>query len=238
MATEHIDSSTTPPTSNAKNEMMSTPRTGPGTSITSGQRQAREDDDERVQDEDEDEEMDPQAKIEDFDWHGLENDYHDMVEKQGENELKLFEEFQNLVQYFGVWAATTHNHEVDRSFQRLKTRKYHVQNSELELEKKRLHYINVVKAFENAVGLVPSSPRRSHNSHRSVTRLAAPVSAPVLTAFGVPVFTAQPVRTLISASLGGVTIKLTAMQREKQKAELSTVMPEWDNWHPARCALL
>ncbi|OCK80524.1 hypothetical protein K432DRAFT_443091 [Lepidopterella palustris CBS 459.81] len=56
--------------------------------------------------------------------------------------------------FFTIWADTSQSHEAERSFKRLRTRMAHVQNSEEKLETTRLHYIQVVKAFESALQLL------------------------------------------------------------------------------------
>ncbi|KAI4673263.1 uncharacterized protein J4E88_008875 [Alternaria novae-zelandiae] len=79
----------------------------------------------------EDEESDPAEKIVDFDWEDLEARYHDAMK-------------------------TCHNQE-DLLMQELRTRSTYVQHEEAELEQKRNHYINVVKAFESALNLLKAS---------------------------------------------------------------------------------
>ncbi|KAI4647767.1 hypothetical protein J4E93_004177 [Alternaria ventricosa] len=76
----------------------------------------------------EDEESDPAEKIVDFDWEDLEARYHDAMKTCHNEEDLLMQEWDNLM-----------NHE------------------EAELEQKRNHYINVVKAFESALNLLKAS---------------------------------------------------------------------------------
>ena len=58
------------------------------------------------------------------------------------------------MQFFGVWMSTMARHEVERARKRLHTRMYHVQRSERQLEERRLHYVDVRRAFEHALKLL------------------------------------------------------------------------------------
>lgn len=53
-----------------------------------------------------------------------------------------------------AWSQTTVVRDEARALKRFKTQMQHVQNSEEDLEKKRKHYVNVVKAFESALALL------------------------------------------------------------------------------------
>ncbi|KAF1999496.1 hypothetical protein P154DRAFT_226991 [Amniculicola lignicola CBS 123094] len=97
---------------------------------------------------------DPAEQIDGIDWRDLEERYHKAMGKCNANEAALLEEWRNLMEFFHIWAAEGHAHETDRTFRRLRTRVTHVQNSEAQLEATRLHYINVVKAFESALALL------------------------------------------------------------------------------------
>ncbi|KAF2093133.1 hypothetical protein NA57DRAFT_48715 [Rhizodiscina lignyota] len=101
-----------------------------------------------------DESDDPSMRIDDFDWTGLEATYQSRMEQAAEEEGQLYQEFNHLIEFFGIWASTIQNHEEERSAKRLKTRVFHVENSEAELEKKRQHYIKVVNAFQSALALL------------------------------------------------------------------------------------
>ncbi|KAF2498629.1 hypothetical protein BU16DRAFT_300953 [Lophium mytilinum] len=98
--------------------------------------------------------VDPAEKIEDFDWGNLEERYHDAMDKNIDVEQRLTEEWDDLMNFFSIWQEASKHHEVDRSFRRLRTRTAHVQNSEENLEKTRVHYIQVVRAFESALDLL------------------------------------------------------------------------------------
>ncbi|KAE8334830.1 hypothetical protein BDV24DRAFT_145058 [Aspergillus arachidicola] len=53
-----------------------------------------------------------------------------------------------------AWSQTTVVRDEARALKRFKTQMQHVQNSEEDLEKKRKHYVDVVKAFESALALL------------------------------------------------------------------------------------
>ncbi|KAF2663013.1 hypothetical protein K491DRAFT_686172 [Lophiostoma macrostomum CBS 122681] len=99
-------------------------------------------------------ESNPAQQIADFDWTGLEERYHLEIKRCESHEENLMKEFESLMSFFRVWAVSGHTHETERTYSRLKTRMMHVQHSEEELEKKRLHYISVVDAFERALKLL------------------------------------------------------------------------------------
>ncbi|TKA82857.1 hypothetical protein B0A55_00984 [Friedmanniomyces simplex] len=104
----------------------------------------------------------PHDRIADFDWTDLERRYHHRMGELGRTENQIYEDFNQLCDasrqrkqaFFSVWAATSHTHEVDRSYKRLKTQTTLVQHQEDELERKRGHYIKVVEAFKSALQLL------------------------------------------------------------------------------------
>ncbi|KAL5121204.1 hypothetical protein ACEQ8H_000672 [Pleosporales sp. CAS-2024a] len=97
---------------------------------------------------------DPAEMVDDFDWDDLHARYHKAMDECHDHEGALTEEWESLMNYFRIWAGSGHEHETDRTFQRLKTRTAYVQNAEAKFESKRNHYINVVKAFEGALQLL------------------------------------------------------------------------------------
>jgi len=99
-------------------------------------------------------EVDPGEKIEDFDWYALEERYHAAMDNGFHIEKGLTNEWAKLMKTFEIWHNAGKDHEVDRSFKRLKTRVAHVQHSEYNLERTRSHYMHVVKAFESALELL------------------------------------------------------------------------------------
>ncbi|KAF2035933.1 hypothetical protein EK21DRAFT_53574 [Setomelanomma holmii] len=119
--------------------------------------QARRDSDEHAggdQDDEEELDSDPAEKIVEFDWDELHERYHEAMKGCHDAEGELAQEWESLMSYFRIWAESGHEHETDRTFQRLRTRTTHVQNSEDRLERTRNHYIDVVKAFESALHLL------------------------------------------------------------------------------------
>ncbi|TKA48126.1 hypothetical protein B0A54_01618 [Friedmanniomyces endolithicus] len=98
----------------------------------------------------------PHDRIAEFDWTDLERRYHHRMDELGATEHQIYDEFNQLCDFFGVWAATSQVHEVDRSYKRLKTQMTLVQHHEDDLERKRGHYIKVVEAFKSALQLLGS----------------------------------------------------------------------------------
>ncbi|KAF1808701.1 hypothetical protein P152DRAFT_462266 [Eremomyces bilateralis CBS 781.70] len=99
----------------------------------------------------------PGEAIEAFPWEDLARRHLDMVEEFEQREGQLKEEWERLMAYFAVWARTSSGAEVERASKRLKTRVYHVQNSEQNLDLKRQHYLRVVEAFQSALKLLEGS---------------------------------------------------------------------------------
>ncbi|OCL11003.1 hypothetical protein AOQ84DRAFT_203102 [Glonium stellatum] len=100
------------------------------------------------------EELDPAAEIESFNWAELEQRYHAVIGENNKEEQDILLEWNHLMNFFTIWAQTSQTHEVERSFQRLRTRMLHVQNSENTLEATKAHYTKVVSAFESALALL------------------------------------------------------------------------------------
>ncbi|TKA38628.1 hypothetical protein B0A54_09564 [Friedmanniomyces endolithicus] len=94
----------------------------------------------------------PHDMIAEFDWTDLERRYHRRMDELGATEHQIYDEFNQLCDFFAVWAATSQVHEVDRSYKRLKTQMTLVQHHEAELERKR--DIKVVEAFKSALQLL------------------------------------------------------------------------------------
>ncbi|RDW81799.1 uncharacterized protein DSM5745_05356 [Aspergillus mulundensis] len=92
--------------------------------------------------------------LRDFDWSQLESNYVQMMEQHEKSEEELRNHITNLLQVFTAWSQTTVEHDETRALKRFRTQMHHVQNSEESLEKKRRHYMNVVKAFESALALL------------------------------------------------------------------------------------
>ncbi|KAI8940232.1 hypothetical protein NX059_003935 [Plenodomus lindquistii] len=96
----------------------------------------------------------PADRITAFDWNELHERYHAEIDKCQSQEHELMQEFESLMTYFRIWAASGHVHETNRTYHRLQTRSTYVRHSEEKLETTRNHYINVVKAFESALNLL------------------------------------------------------------------------------------
>ncbi|KAL2828871.1 hypothetical protein BJY01DRAFT_228178 [Aspergillus pseudoustus] len=93
-------------------------------------------------------------RIKDCDWSELESTYIQMMEQHEKAEGELRDQITKLLQVFTAWSQTTVAHDETRALKRFRTQMNHVQNSEESLEKKRNHYIDVVKAFESALALL------------------------------------------------------------------------------------
>ncbi|KAL1965956.1 hypothetical protein VTN77DRAFT_4896 [Rasamsonia byssochlamydoides] len=92
--------------------------------------------------------------LENCDWEQLQERFSAAMEEHARVERDLQEQTTQLLKIFMTWSRITISRDEDRSFKRFKTRMQHVQNSELQLEEKRKHYINVVRAFESALALL------------------------------------------------------------------------------------
>ncbi|KAL3448883.1 hypothetical protein BJX65DRAFT_306436 [Aspergillus insuetus] len=93
-------------------------------------------------------------RIKDCDWSELESSYIQMMEEHERAEGDLGDQITKLLQIFTSWSQTTVAHDETRALKRFRTQMNHVQNSEESLEKKRNHYMDVVKAFESALALL------------------------------------------------------------------------------------
>ncbi|CEL08244.1 hypothetical protein ASPCAL11395 [Aspergillus calidoustus] len=93
-------------------------------------------------------------RIKDCDWSELESSYMQMMEEHEKAEGELRDQITKLLQIFTSWSQTTVAHDETRALKRFRTQMNHVQNSEESLEKKRNHYMDVVKAFESALALL------------------------------------------------------------------------------------
>ncbi|BCS21382.1 uncharacterized protein APUU_21814A [Aspergillus puulaauensis] len=113
-----------------------------------------------------------QESIMDCDWSQLESTYIRMMDRHERSEEELRDHITKLLQVpyneystyppgfdmtlqvFTAWSQTTVEHDETRALKRFRTQMHHVQNSEETLEKKRKHYLDVVKAFESALALL------------------------------------------------------------------------------------
>ncbi|KAL4883614.1 hypothetical protein BJY04DRAFT_22019 [Aspergillus karnatakaensis] len=92
--------------------------------------------------------------IRDYDWSELESKYMQMMKQHEKSEEQLRNHIIRLLEVFTAWSQTTVEHDETRALKRFRTQMCHVQNSEESLEKKRNHYMDVVKAFESALALL------------------------------------------------------------------------------------
>ncbi|PYH99547.1 hypothetical protein BO71DRAFT_313859 [Aspergillus ellipticus CBS 707.79] len=92
--------------------------------------------------------------LNDHNWDRLEQEYIICMKHHGETEQELYSRVSKLLQVFTAWSETTIACDETRALKRFKTQMQHVQNSEENLEKKRKHYVDVVKAFESALALL------------------------------------------------------------------------------------
>ncbi|KAF2146634.1 uncharacterized protein K452DRAFT_294187 [Aplosporella prunicola CBS 121167] len=98
--------------------------------------------------------LDPSAALEPYDWEDVAQRYHADIQELRSREDEILAHYSDLLGFFSLWVNASRTHEVDRTFNRLRTRTTHVQYSEEELEEKRQHYIRVVNAFESALKLL------------------------------------------------------------------------------------
>lgn len=98
--------------------------------------------------------MDPQVRLEEYDWEELEEQFSKRMEAFKAVEENIWQEWRDWGEVFKAWASTISVHDEDRASKRLRTRIAYTQNSEEALEAKRQHYIKVVQAFESALALL------------------------------------------------------------------------------------
>lgn len=98
--------------------------------------------------------MDPQVRLEDYDWAELEAQFQKRMDAFRAVEEGIWEEWKGWGELFGAWASTISVHDEERAAKRLRTRIAFTQASEEGLELKRQHYIKVVQAFEAALALM------------------------------------------------------------------------------------
>jgi len=95
--------------------------------------------------------------LEPYSWDDLEARYSKAMGERAAVEDKLAQEFKSLTEVFTAWAQTTSTHEDNRAIKRLRTRISKVQDEEKTLGEKKQHYVNVVKAFQNALDLLKNT---------------------------------------------------------------------------------
>ncbi|KAF2636620.1 hypothetical protein P280DRAFT_472848 [Massarina eburnea CBS 473.64] len=122
--------------------------------------EVEEEEEEEDDEEEEEEDWNAADPVAEFDWEGLHRRYHEVINNASEEEAALMEEWNQLMNFFKIWAEAGHSHETDRTFKRLQTRTSYTQNAETELEKSRMHYTQVVNAFQSALNLLQSTGLR------------------------------------------------------------------------------
>ncbi|KAI9866645.1 MAG: hypothetical protein M1813_001197 [Trichoglossum hirsutum] len=60
----------------------------------------------------------PKHPIEPFDWDEFEERFADAMGKMKEKEDLLYDEFNDMIQFFGIWLSTIDNHENERAYKR------------------------------------------------------------------------------------------------------------------------
>lgn len=98
--------------------------------------------------------MDPQVRLEEYDWAELEDQFTKRMEAFKAVEEGIMEDWKAWGELFGAWASTISVHDEERASKRLRTRIAYTLGSEENLEQKRQHYIKVVQAFEAALALM------------------------------------------------------------------------------------
>ncbi|BCS03852.1 uncharacterized protein AKAW2_70730A [Aspergillus luchuensis] len=96
----------------------------------------------------------PSGNLMDYDWDQLQEEYIASMEKHENAERDLRNRVAKLLEIFMAWSETTVMRDEIRALKRFKTQMKHVQTSEEDLELKRKHYVDVVKAFESALALL------------------------------------------------------------------------------------
>lgn len=83
--------------------------------------------------------MDPQVRLEEYDWPELESQFTARMEAFKAVEEGIWEEWREWGEVFKAWASTISVHDEERASKRLRTRIAFTQTSEEGLEAKRMH---------------------------------------------------------------------------------------------------
>ncbi|KAJ5677431.1 uncharacterized protein N7477_003064 [Penicillium maclennaniae] len=92
--------------------------------------------------------------LQECDWKQLEEKYQDAMNEHSRVEEDIRVETAKLLEVFTAWSQTTVLQDEQRALKRFKTQMQHVQNSEIIVESKKTHYMEVVKAFQSALALL------------------------------------------------------------------------------------
>ncbi|KAK4132580.1 hypothetical protein BT67DRAFT_385350 [Trichocladium antarcticum] len=92
-----------------------------------------------------------------FDWDEFEARYEEALADADRDEQELLKEFEELVEFFNVWASAASVHDTERGVKRLQTRERYVKIAEQSLSQKKKHLTEVVRAFQSALALLSQS---------------------------------------------------------------------------------
>ncbi|GFF45460.1 hypothetical protein IFM58399_07549 [Aspergillus lentulus] len=92
-------------------------------------------------------------------WTKLQQIYSDIMKQHGDAEEELRARSLRLLEIFTAWSQSAVLRDESRALKRFKTQSQHVQTSEEDLENRRKHYADVVKAFESALALLNNAPK-------------------------------------------------------------------------------
>ncbi|OQD78140.1 hypothetical protein PENDEC_c001G00264 [Penicillium decumbens] len=92
--------------------------------------------------------------LEECNWEQLQDKYTDAMDEHRRVEEDLRVETAKLLEIFSAWSQTTVLQDEQRALKRFKTQMQHVQNSEISVENKKKHYMEVVRAFQSALALL------------------------------------------------------------------------------------
>ncbi|KAJ5286888.1 hypothetical protein N7478_002574, partial [Penicillium angulare] len=92
--------------------------------------------------------------LQQYDWIQLQEKYTDAMDEHSRAEENIRSETARLLEAFTAWSQTAVLQDEQRALKRFKTQMQHVQNSEVSVENKKKHYMEVVEAFQSALALL------------------------------------------------------------------------------------
>ncbi|KAJ5752371.1 hypothetical protein N7520_009288 [Penicillium odoratum] len=98
-------------------------------------------------------------RLDQCDWNQLQEKYTDAMDKHSRVEEDLRAQTTKLLGAFTAWSKTAVLQDEQRALKRFKTQMQHVHNSEVNVENKKQHYTEVVKAFQSALALLNEQMR-------------------------------------------------------------------------------
>ncbi|KAJ5915357.1 hypothetical protein N7466_011290 [Penicillium verhagenii] len=93
------------------------------------------------------------------DWDQLQEKYTYAMDEHSRVEENFRVQTTKLLDAFTSWSQTAVLKDEQRALKRFKTQMEHVQNSEVNVENKKKHYMEVVKAFQSALALLNEQSR-------------------------------------------------------------------------------